>query len=326
MINITNLTKIYTSNNKKFKALDNIDLTIDKGDIFGIIGLSGAGKSSLIRCINLLEKPTQGKILVDNTEISSLMGASLREARQKIGMIFQGFNLISSRTVFENISFPLEIIGTPKEKISKRVHELLELMELTDKKDVYPATLSGGQKQRVGIARALANNPNVLLCDEVTSALDPQSTKQILTLLKDLNRKLGVTLVVITHEMDVVKSICNRVAIMDKGQLSFVGNTIDLFGQSGKVPFINTPEVVIESTGNQKLLQLTFKGNSARKPILADLIRSLGVDVNILEGTIETIQNCSIGRLVIGVENSHEIIRQVKHFLESKEVCVEVLN
>ncbi len=326
MIEIKNLTKIYSSKNKKFTALSGIDLSIEKGDIFGIIGLSGAGKSSLVRCINLLERPTQGSVHVNGIDMTGLNSETLRKTRQKIGMIFQGFNLMNSRTVYENIAFPLEITGMSKKDMNSRVMDLLNLMELGDKKDAYPATLSGGQKQRVGIARALANNPDVLLCDEVTSALDPQSTRQILNLLHELNRKIGVTLVVITHEMDVVKSICNRVAVMDQGEITFIGKTIDLFSQMNMTSIQQIPENIAKSAGNQKLIQLGFKGASAEEPILSSLIQTLGIEVNILEGTVENIQNCSIGRLIIGIENSPETVKKVSKYLTEKTVHVEVLN
>lgn len=213
MIEIKNLTKIYTTPTQEILALDDVSLRVEKGEIFGIIGLSGAGKSTLIRCINMLEKPTRGSILVGDREITALDKEDLRTARQKIGMIFQHFNLLSSRTVFENVMFPLEIARVPTNQAQRRVNELLELVGLEDRADSYPAQLSGGQKQRVGIARALANEPLLLLSDEATSALDPQTTRSILELLKDINRQLNLTILLITHDMNVIKEVCDRVAV-----------------------------------------------------------------------------------------------------------------
>lgn len=229
MIKINGLTKVYPQGESLTHAINHVDLDIDKGDIYGIIGLSGAGKSSLVRCINRIETPTTGEIYVGGVDLSVLGKKQLRLARQNIGMIFQNFNLLSSQTVYENIAFPLRLKRTDKNLIHSRVMALLEKVELTDKANAYPSNLSGGQKQRVGIARALANSPEILLCDEATSALDPKTTKQILALLKRINQELGVTLVVITHEMDVVRSICNRVAIMDAGKIVAQGNTVEMF-------------------------------------------------------------------------------------------------
>jgi len=212
MIRLENVSKTFTDSNKEVHAVNNVSLTINDGDIFGIIGFSGAGKSTLVRCINLLEKPTDGKVFVDDAEITALSGKDLRKARKKIGMIFQHFNLMPSRTIFGNVAYPLRGSGLSKEEIKEKVHHLLELVGISEKENAFPSQLSGGQKQRVAIARALANDPNILLCDEATSALDPQTTKSILKLLQQLNQTLGITVVVITHEMAVVKEICNRVA------------------------------------------------------------------------------------------------------------------
>lgn len=229
MIDIKNLTKTYFSKDREVKAVDNVSITIHDEEIFGIVGYSGAGKSSLLRCINLLERPTSGKITVDGVDLTKLDNKRLRQARLKIGMIFQHFNLVSQKTVAENIAFALKASKTPKNKIEKRVDELLDMVGLADKKEVYPGQLSGGQKQRVGIARALANNPKVLLCDEATSALDPTTTKSILNLLKKINKELNITIVIITHEMDVVKEICHRMAIMENGRIVEQGNVYDIF-------------------------------------------------------------------------------------------------
>jgi ABC transporter. len=231
LILIKNLTKVYRTENESITALKNINLEINDGEIFGIMGLSGAGKSSLIRCINRLEEPTEGTIEINGQDIMSLNNKELREMRKKIGMIFQHFNLLSNKTVYENIAFPMEISGVSKDVIDKRIKELLDMVGLADKKDSYPSQLSGGQKQRVGIARALANGPTLLLSDEATSALDPQTTSQILSLLKEINKRLNLTIIVITHQMDVIKEICDRVAVLNAGELVEVGNVVDIFSQ-----------------------------------------------------------------------------------------------
>lgn len=231
MIEINNLTKVYHTSTQDIKALDNVTLSVNKGEIFGIIGLSGAGKSTLIRCINMLEKPTQGSIMVDGHDITLFDRSELRISRQKIGMIFQHFNLLSSRTVFDNILFPLEIARVPSSEAKKKVNELLELVGLSDKARVYPAQLSGGQKQRVGIARALANEPKVLLSDEATSALDPETTRSILTLLKDINRKLNLTILLITHDMNVIKQVCDRVAVITDSRIVEINDVLSIFPQ-----------------------------------------------------------------------------------------------
>ncbi len=229
MIKVTNLSKTFNTPSGKVEVLKNIDLSINKGDIFGIIGFSGAGKSTLIRCLNGLEKVDSGSVVICEDEITSLKGNDLRNVRKKIGMIFQQFNLFDSRTVYENVAFPLEISGYRKEKIKERVYEILELVELSQKKDAYPLQLSGGQKQRVGIARALANEPNVLLCDEATSALDPQTTYSILELLKNINQKLNITIVIITHELEVLRYCTNNMVVLEDGNIVENGNTESLF-------------------------------------------------------------------------------------------------
>ena len=229
MIEVKNLTKIFNTVNQEIVALDDVSLHVEKGEIFGIIGLSGAGKSTLIRCINMLEKPTKGSVVIDGIEITALEPQDLRSARQKIGMIFQHFNLLSSRTVFDNVIFPLEIAGVPKKEAGKRVEELLDLVGLSDRAKSYPSQLSGGQKQRVGIARALANSPKILLSDEATSALDPQTTRSILDLLKDINHRYNLTILLITHDMNVIKETCDRVAVIDNSRIVEVGRVINIF-------------------------------------------------------------------------------------------------
>ena len=304
MIKVSSLSKIYQKGDQTIKAIDGIDLTIEKGDIYGIIGLSGAGKSSLVRCINRIEDPTSGSIHIKGMDILSLHGKSLRQARQKMGMIFQNFNLLSSQTVYENIAFPLKLMNLSKKEIHNRVMELLEKVELADKAYAYPINLSGGQKQRVGIARALANAPEILLCDEATSALDPKTTKQILDLLKRINAEMGVTLVVITHEMDVIKAICNKVAILESGKVVAEGDTIEVFTRvvdEETRHFIGELEIPENVPVKGKRVQLIFSDGRAQSPILSKLVRTYNVDINILSGTIENIQNQSIGRLLIEI-------------------------
>jgi len=304
MIKIESLTKVYKKGDQVVRAIDGIDLQIHKGDIYGIIGLSGAGKSSLVRCINRIEDPTSGTIIVDGTDILSLKGKALRQARQKIGMIFQNFNLLSSKTVYENIAFPLKLQKLDKAVIHERVMELLEKVELSDKANAYPINLSGGQKQRVGIARALANAPEILLCDEATSALDPKTTKQILELLKKINTEMGVTLVVITHEMEVIKEVCNKVAILEAGKVIEQGDTIDVFTREVSEEtrhFIGEVEIPNTLPSNGCRIALTFTEGSAKFPILSRLVRKYDLDINILSGTIESIQDQPVGRLLIEI-------------------------
>lgn len=229
MIDVHDLSKKYSTSDQEILALDNISFSVEKGEIFGIIGLSGAGKSTLVRCINMLERPTSGHIQVDGQEVTTLGNRDLRLARQKIGMIFQHFNLLTSRTVFGNVAFPLEIAGVPRQQAVERTKELLDLVELGDRASAYPSQLSGGQKQRVGIARALANSPKLLLSDEATSALDPQTTQSILDLLKDINQRLNLTILLITHDMSVIKRVCDRVAVIDNSHIVEIGSVLDVF-------------------------------------------------------------------------------------------------
>jgi len=329
VINIINLSKVYKKGKHEVVALKNINLKIQRGSIHGIIGLSGAGKSSLIRCINRLEEPTSGEVWINGINLIDLNSKDLRNARKRIGMIFQGFNLLSSRTVFDNVVFPLRLTKLSEAEIKKKVLSLLELVELSDKAKVYPSQLSGGQKQRVGIARALANEPDVLLCDEATSALDPKTTKQILTLLKDINKTLGITMVVVTHEMDVIKEICDYVTILEDGKVIEDGNTIDVFSKPGNeitrhfVENINyLPKEFIEDTS----LNLSFMRGSAGKPIISRLIKEFDIDVNILSGQIEYIQNEPLGKLTIGISNISNNLDNIISYLESNNVKAEVIS
>lgn len=333
MLEFQNITKIYESKKKQIVGVDNVSLTINKGDIFGIVGYSGAGKSSLLRCVNLLERPTSGKILVDGIDLTKLSGSKLRVARLKIGMIFQHFYLISQKTVGENIAFALRAAKTPKNKIPTKVTELLEMVGLTDKRDVYPGQLSGGQKQRVGIARALANNPSILLCDEATSALDPKTTLSILKLLKEINQRLGITIVLITHEMDVVKEICNRMAIMQDGRVIEEGEVYDIFAEP-KEPltkeFINSvvsfeiPNEILKEVKGQ-VIKILFKGDVAGEGVISDTMQRFNVKGNFLHGTIEYIQERPLGIFIMELHGETAAVNEAKHYMEQRGALVEVI-
>ncbi|MGE7664457.1 methionine ABC transporter ATP-binding protein [Ureibacillus composti] len=333
MLEFQNISKIYQSKNKQVVGVDNVSLTIHKGDIFGIVGYSGAGKSSLLRCVNLLERPTSGKVLIDGVDLTKLSSSKLRTARLKIGMIFQHFYLISQKTVGENVAFALRAAKTPKDKIESRVNELLEMVGLTDKKDVYPGQLSGGQKQRVGIARALANNPSILLCDEATSALDPKTTLSILRLLKKINKQLGITIVLITHEMDVVKEICNRMAIMQDGRVIEEGDVYDIFAQP-KEPltqeFINSvvsfdiPSEILKDVKGQ-IIKILFKGEVAGEGVISDTMQRFDVKGNFLHGTIEYIQERPLGIFIMELQGGQTAVKEAIGYMEQRGAIVEVV-
>ena len=338
MITMSSVKKLVKTKNGMFTAVDDVNLQITKGEIFGVIGYSGAGKSTLIRMLNGLESPTSGTVDVNGKIISNIKGAELRKARQKTSMIFQHFNLLWSRSVRENISFPLEIAGVSKKERDKKVDELIELVGLDGRADTYPSQLSGGQKQRVGIARALANDPQVLLCDEATSALDPQTTDSILELLVDINKRLGLTIVLITHEMHVIRKICHRVAVMEGGRVVELGNVLEVFKQPKEpitkrfVQQITEPEETretIEHLLNQyedsKMIKLTFVGESTEQPLITNLIRSFDITVNILQGKISQTQNGAYGSLFIHVHGSPEEVTKAVDFLELAKVGVEVI-
>lgn len=341
MITLQNISKVYQDGANTVPALSGINLTVEKGEIFGIIGKSGAGKSTLVRCMNMLERPTDGTVTVDGQDLTKLSERELREVRKQISMIFQHFNLLSSRTVFGNVAFPLELAGKSKKEIREAVLPLLELVGLSDKADQYPSQLSGGQKQRVGIARALASQPKVLLCDEATSALDPQTTHSILKLLKDINQKLQLTIVLITHEMDVIKEICHRVAVIENGNIVEEGPVFDIFTNPQSTTtqdFISSLEQsnVDELLSGQKisreggpddnlLLRLSFLGNSAEEPIIASLIRHFNVDANILYGNIDHIDNTPYGTLVIELSGEQANIQNASKYLQTKNLKIEVI-
>jgi D-methionine transport system ATP-binding protein len=333
MIEIKNVTKIYSTKKKQVVGVDNVSLTIQDGGIFGIIGYSGAGKSTLLRCLNLLERPTSGQVIIDGVDLTTLNHKQLRQARLKIGMIFQHFYLVSSKTVFENIAFALKAAKKPKDEIKKRVNELLEMVGLSDKRDAYPSQLSGGQKQRVGIARALANDPTVLLCDEATSALDPSTTKSILALLKKINRELGITIVLITHEMEVVKDICDRVAIMQNGKIIELGTVYDIFTNPKEEltkSFINSvlqfelPDHLLQKrTGT--MVKIHFKGETAEEAIVSDMLQTFKVKGNILHGKIEYIQEIPLGIFVMELTGEPEEIERAINYISQRTNALEVI-
>lgn len=341
MIRLENVSKTFADSNKEVHAVNNVSLTINDGDIFGIIGFSGAGKSTLVRCINLLEKPTDGKVFVDDAEITALSGKELRKARKKIGMIFQHFNLMPSRTIFGNVAYPLRGSGLSKEEIKEKVHHLLELVGISEKENAFPSQLSGGQKQRVAIARALANDPNILLCDEATSALDPQTTKSILKLLQQLNQTLGITVVVITHEMAVVKEICNRVAVMDHGDVVEEGEVFHVFA-SPKEPltrsFIKTTSnlqkieeliaadsPVVATKKGELIVRLSYVEKNTSEPLISTVTQKFGIILNIVFADVEIVQNAPIGGTVAIVSGESSRIDEALQYLRDKNVGVEVI-
>ena len=341
MIKLSNIEKTYEGASGPVHAIKGIDLHVKRGEIYGVIGLSGAGKSTLIRCINMLESPTKGTVVVDGQDLTAMNATELRAARKNIGMIFQHFNLLSSATVYDNIAFPLNLIGTSKANIEKTVAPLLELVGLTDKRDQYPAQLSGGQKQRVGIARALASNPKVLLCDEATSALDPQTTKSILALIRDINQKLQLTVVLITHEMQVIKEICDKVAVIEKGVIAEEGTVLEVFTKPKATitkEFISViinhdiPEAFkdaeISSTpipDSSLLVRLSFIGSSADEPVISGLIRRFNVDANIIYGNVDHIKATPYGTLVLEITGEDTDIENSLKYLQERNLGIEVI-
>ena len=332
IIEILSASKTYLQKEKVVHALQDVNLIIEKNDIFGIIGLSGAGKSTLIRSLARLVIPSSGKILFRGQDIAKMGNGELRSFRKNIGMIFQHFNLLSSRTVFDNIAYPLEIAKVPKEVQNARIDELLHLVGLSEKAHAYPSQLSGGEKQRVGIARALANHPEVLLCDEATSALDPRTTKEILSLLRNIHKKLGITIILITHEMQVIKEICNKVAVIEKGRIVERGPVSEVFADpkhtttkqflestSHEIP----PEFIHPLSPNRRLLRLRFKGKAAGSPIISELVRHFQVDANILMGWIDRLQTITIGTLVIELTGEPDGIQNSLKYLQEKQVHFE---
>ena len=342
MITLENLTKVYTTDTGKVSALKGINLHINRGEIYGIIGLSGAGKSTLIRCINMLEVPTTGKVIVGDKDLTKLTTGELREERRHIGMIFQHFNLLSSATVYDNVAFPLRLQNSSDSDIKTRVTELLGLVGLADKASQYPSQLSGGQKQRVGIARALADAPKVLLCDEATSALDPQTTKSILELIRSINQKLQLTVVIITHEMQVIKDICDRVAVIDGGVIAEEGSVTEIFTNpqqpitrefisvllSNDLPaaFRGNPIESEPSEDSYLLLRLTFIGERADEPVIAGMIRAFpSLEVSLLFGSLDHIKVTPFGRMVIGLRGKESEIDAAMKYLQAQDLKEEVI-
>ena len=334
MIKIENLSKIYDDGTNTIKALKNINLEIKKGEIFGIIGLSGAGKSTLIRCINRLEEPTEGKIFIDGNDVTSLKKKDLRKLRKNIGMIFQHFNLFSQKTVYKNIAFPLELEGFNKNEIEERIKVLLDYVGLEDKIDAYPSQLSGGQKQRVAIARALANNPKILLSDEGTSALDPKTTKSILDLLRKIREEFGLTIVLITHQMEVIKEICDRVAIIKDGSIVEINTVEELFKNPKTqiaMEFIArlksdiTEEVIKPNEFKGTVVRLGYSKDNAKEPIVSNMIKMFNIQANILAGDINKILSKNIGHLILELQGEEDEIAKAIDYLKYKEVDVEVM-
>ena len=326
MIELKDLNKTYKTAAGQVSAVRDVNLRIDDGDVFGIIGFSGAGKSTLVRCINLLERPTSGQVIIDGTDLCSLGRKQLREARRSIGMIFQQFNLLSQRTVEANIRYPLEIAGVTKADAAARAAELLEMVDLADKARAYPAQLSGGQKQRVAIARALASNPRIILCDEATSALDPITTRSILDLLKRLNEQLGVTIVVITHEMKVVEQICDRVAVMSDGCIVEQGSEHDVFLR----PASDTAKRLIEPAQNAltientpNTLRLAFTGEESGAPVISDMTVKCDVMVNILSANTENIGGKAFGQMLIQLPEDEAARQRIRDYLDMRGILYE---
>ncbi len=339
MIDLQNITKTYTHQGKEINALDDVSLHINRGEIFGVVGQSGAGKSTLIRCVNLLEVPTSGKVIVDGREVTALSSAELSSARLDMGMIFQHFNLLSSRTVFDNIALPLELAGLSKTDIKAKVEPLLELTGLSDKDKHYPAQLSGGQKQRVAIARALSSEPTVLLSDEATSALDPKTTESILALLKDINRKLGVTILMITHEMEVVKSVCDKVALLEYGKLVEVADVDNFFAnpqsdlgkrfvaqsQQFELPAHIAETVVERGQGRYPIIKLAFHGNHVDDPVISAITRQFDVDVNIIQAKVEHIGTTNLGLMIAELIGDDKKTQAALDYLHTLPLTMEVL-
>jgi len=336
LIQVQNLVKTYTVNNLNVEALRGINLEISKGEIFGVIGLSGAGKSSLVRCISSIERPTKGSIIIDGIDITALSEKELIKERRRIGMVFQHFNLMENRTVFENIAFGLEITKQQRAVINERVNELMEIVGLSDKKYSYPSMLSGGQKQRVGIARALSNNPSILICDEATSALDPVTTKSILDLLKEINKKLDLTILIITHEMEVIKSICDKVSVIEDGLLIETGDIVDIFVK----PKTETARYFFEDknlrlshsvyekilTSNNKVVKVNFIGDTSVSPYISYCVKTYGVDIAILAGNIQEINLTIVGTLIIEIIGNEQDTKKVLDYFHEENLIVEAIN
>lgn len=342
LVELKNVDVKFKSNHKVIHAIDHVNLTVNRQDIFGIIGYSGAGKSTLVRLINLLQKPNQGEVIVNEQNLLKLNSKQLRKSRKKIGMIFQHFNLMNARTIFNNVAFALKGTKLSKEQKKQRVNELLNLVGLSDKAQAYPSQLSGGQKQRVGIARALANKPNLLISDEATSALDPKTTESILNLLQDLNKKLGLTIILITHQMEAIKQICRHVAVMEQGKIIETGSIYQIFTnprQQLTKDFINTTTHLNESinvilrqeqisylTQEEKMFHLFYFGETTDLPLISTLYQKFEVSANILYGNIEMLQGKPIGNLIVILSGKPNMLEQALSFLKEAQVKVEEID
>lgn len=336
---IENVCKTFLAKDGKVEALKNVSLTINSGDIYGIIGMSGAGKSTLVRCMNFLEEPTEGRVLIDGKSLGDFSKKELRKQREDIGMIFQHFNLLMQKSVIENVCFPLYIQGKKKPEARKRAAELLEIVGLSDKQNAYPAQLSGGQKQRVAIARALASDPKILLCDEATSALDPQTTSSILELLQDINRRFGITIVIITHQMSVVREICNHVAIMKEGEVVETGLVSEIFSNPKSAV---ARELIRKDTGSDtegrknnsqplirsgEIIRIVFSENSAFEPVIANLVLTFGEPVNILRADTKNVGGVAKGEMILEFAKDSKNVEAMKAFLKDRGLAIgEAMN
>jgi D-methionine transport system ATP-binding protein len=323
LINLEHLSKVFVTSSGNVEVLEDINLNIKQGEIFGIIGLSGAGKSTLVRCINRLEKPTDGKVIFDGRDMGELSSKELLKVRQSMSMVFQSFNLLSQRNALKNVCYPLEISGVPKAEAKQRAADLLELVGLSDKTKAYPSQLSGGQQQRVAIARALATNPKVLLCDEVTSALDPNTTRSILELLQNINRTLGVTIVLITHEMQVIEQICNRVAVINQGKIVEIGDVKEVFlrpqSDIAKQLILPKGNAIQNSTG-KRCLRIIFDGNSAFEPIISNMTLECRAVVNILFADTKSIDGKAFGEMLLQLPEDETSIARIFAYLDDKKI------
>lgn len=327
MIELKHISKTFPTADGVFQALDDINLTIRDGDIFGIVGMSGAGKSTLVRCINLLERPTAGQVVIDGQDLMELSAPQLREKRRSISMIFQQFNLLMQRTCLKNICFPMEIAGVNRDEAIRRAREYLDIVGLPDKADAYPAQLSGGQRQRIAIARALASDPKILLCDEATSALDPTTTRSILRLIQDINRRMGITAVIITHEMAVVEEICSHVAILERGRMVETGTVEAVFSnpQTEAGRRLVFPEGAnIDKFPVAGVVRVVFNGGSSYEPLIASLAIDCGVKVNILGADTRNVNGKAFGSMLLGLPEDHgEAVRAMNYLKAQKDVTVE---
>lgn len=340
MIELKHITKTYTKKDKTITAVDDANLTIREGEIFGMIGYSGAGKSTMIRLLNQLEQPTSGEVIVKGQDITKIKGSALRDYRKKVGMIFQHFNLLWSRTVMDNIVLPLELGKLPKAAREKKAQELIKLVGLEGKEQAYPSELSGGQKQRVGIARALASDPEILLCDEATSALDPQTTDEVLELLVDINRKLGLTIILITHEMNVIRKICHRVAVMENGRIIETGDVLSVFKNPQHTvtqTFVSqdvvthqedseeTVQYLLDAYPDGMLVRLIFEGDKASEAVITKAIRTYPIDINVLQADIRQTNQSSFGSMLVQVTGESNWLSESLVFFEKYGVGVEVI-